>query len=162
MRYLFLALAALLFLADGSADARGRMRVRYRETVRWSGGGAGCQANAPQPEAAATIEASADDALAEVNAARAARGLRPFLKDNGLTRAAEGAARYRAAHGLAGHTSNDVAFLPPGSSAPAAGCAAWRVGEGWGSCCTYEGWTYAGAAVVVRDGVRFMHLFVRD
>lgn len=105
---------------------------------------------------------AADDALAEVNAARARRGLRPFIMDEGLTRAAKGCADFRAQRLIAGHTSNDFAALPAGSTARAAGCAAWAPGLGWGSCCTFENYTYAGAAYAIgRDGRRFMHLFVR-
>jgi hypothetical protein len=110
----------------------------------------------------------AEDALEEVNAYRAARGLRPFIRDDGLTQAAQGCADYRAERGITGHC-NDFSFVPEGSMARAAGCAAWAPhwnGEewvyGWGSCCTYENWTYAGAAYVIgRDGRRYMHLFVR-
>jgi hypothetical protein len=102
------------------------------------------------------------DALAEVNAARASRGLRPFILDDGLTKAALGAARFRAANLIAGHTANDFAYLPAGVHATAAGCAAWHDSWGWGSCCTYDGHTYAGAAWVKgSDGRRYMHLFVR-
>ncbi len=103
-----------------------------------------------------------ENALAEVNAARAARGLRPFVEDEGLTAAAIGAADFRAARLLAGHTGNDFGFVPQGSFARAAGCAAWEPSFGWGSCCSYESWTYAGAAFSTgRDGRRYMHLFVR-
>ncbi len=102
------------------------------------------------------------DALDEVNATRAARGLSPFIRDEGLTAAARGAADYRAANLIAGHTSNDFAYVPSGSSATSAGCAAWEPGLGWGSCCTYDNYTYAGAAVAMgRDGRRYMHLYVR-
>lgn len=105
---------------------------------------------------------AADDALAEVNAARAQRGLPPFVRDDALSAAAAGAADYRAAYLIGGHTSNDFAFLPRGSWASAAGCAAWPPRLGWGACCTYERWTRAGAAVTIgRDGRRYMHLFVR-
>lgn len=102
------------------------------------------------------------EALDEVNAARAARGLRPFVRDDGLTAAAKSAARFRAARRLAGHTPNDFAHLPPGANANAAGCAAWPPELGWGSCCCYENWTYAGAAWALgSDGQRYMHLYVR-
>jgi len=38
----------------------------------------------------------------------------------------------------------------------------WPDGWGWGSCCTYERWVYAGAAWCIGpDGQRYMHLFVR-
>jgi hypothetical protein len=102
------------------------------------------------------------DALEEVNAARAARGLRPFVEDKRLTEAADAVAAYRADRLMTGHTGNDFAFLPNGTQASASGCAAWPEHFGWGSCCTYENWTYAGAAWVKgRDGRRYMHLFVR-
>ena len=101
-------------------------------------------------------------ALDEVNAVRAARGLPPFVEDKGLTAAAEGAAAFRAARGTAGHTPSDFAFLPAGTTASAAGCAAWPPEMGWGSCCTYEAHRYAGAAWKMgADGRRYMHLFVR-
>ena len=55
----------------------------------------------------------ATDAIDEVNATRAKRGLKPFVRDEGLTQAAMGAAAYRAKHLISGHTSNDFKFLPP-------------------------------------------------
>lgn len=101
------------------------------------------------------------DALAEVNAVRRSRGLRPFLRDGGLLRAAKSCAKYRADRLISGHTANDFSALPRGSWADAAGCAAWY-GNGWGSCCTYENYRFAGAAWCRgRDGRRYMHLFVR-
>lgn len=104
-----------------------------------------------------------ESALAEVNAKRAQRGLPAFQSDPGLTEAAEKAAAYRAERLMAGHTKNDFAFCPPGHPrAKAAGCAAWTPDWGWGSCCTFERWRYAGAAWVMgRDGRRYMHLYVR-
>jgi len=102
------------------------------------------------------------DALAEVNAKRAARGLRPLIPDPALTEGARACAAARAARGLFGHTENDFAFLPPGARASSAGCAAYPDSFGWMSCCVYENATYGGAAWVRgRDGRRFMHLFVR-
>lgn len=101
-------------------------------------------------------------ALAEVNAVRAQRGLPPYTEDPALTTAAEGAAEFRAARLIAGHTANDFAFVPAGTNAAAAGCAAWEPSLGWGSCCTYESYRYAGAAWRMgADGRRYMHLFVR-
>lgn len=111
---------------------------------------------------AAPTGSSVGDGLDEVNAKRAARGLRPFVRDEGLTQAAHACAAFRAQHGLFGHTSNDFGFLPAGSSASAAGCAAYPASYGWMSCCTYDGYTYGGAAWVTgSDGKRYMHLFVR-
>jgi hypothetical protein len=110
----------------------------------------------------APLARAGDDALAEVNAARAARGLPPFQRDDGLTAAAMRAADFRAERLLEGHSGNDFAFLPAGVGADAAGCAAWPQGMGWGSCCSWDSYSHAGAAVTVgRDGRRFMHLFVR-
>jgi hypothetical protein len=104
----------------------------------------------------------AGDGLDEVNAKRAARGLRPFLRDEGLTRAAFACAQFRANNGLFGHTSNDFAFVPAGAFASSAGCAAYPASYGWMSCCVYDNYTYAGAAYVTgRDGKRYMQLFVR-
>lgn len=105
---------------------------------------------------------SAVDGLDEVNAKRAARGLRPFIRDDGLGLAARACAAFRARYGLFGHTSNDFAFVPVGTSAASAGCAAYTADQGWMSCCTYDNYTYAGAAWVTgSDGRRYMHLFVR-
>jgi len=106
--------------------------------------------------------ASAVDGLDEVNAKRAARGLRPFIRDDGLGIAARACAAFRARYGLFGHTSNDFSFVPAGTSASSAGCAAYPADHGWMSCCTYDNYTYAGAAWVTgSDGRRYMHLFVR-
>jgi hypothetical protein len=60
------------------------------------------------------------------------------VRDDNLVTAAAGCADYRAQRLIQGHTSNDFAFVPAGSSARAAGCAAWPQGESWGSCCTYD------------------------
>ena len=104
---------------------------------------------------------AADDGLDELNAARTARGLSPYKRDDGLTQAAKAAADFRASGLIAGHTSNDFAFVPAGSSASAAGCAAWEPSLGWGACCSYDGWSRAGAAWAMgSDGRRYMHLFV--
>src|SRR6266566_4553147 len=97
----------------------------------------------------AASAAAGENALSEVNATRAARGLRPYVEDSSLTAAATAAAEFRAARRIAGHTSNDFGFVPAGAWARAAGCAAWEPSWGWGACCTYESWTYAGAAYSV-------------
>ena len=115
-----------------------------------------------QTESSATATQIGDDALAEVNAARAKRGLRPFLPDPLLNQAARTCAKIRSANRIEGHLSNDFAHVPSGSSATSAGCGALEPSWGWGTCCTYENYTYAGAAWVMgADGRRYMHLFVR-
>jgi hypothetical protein len=155
MRYLMLALLSVLVLA-GTISANDRSKEKPSDQPgnpwRWTDEDGGYWWRWKM----------AAEALDEVNATRAARGLPPFVKDDGLTQAAVGAAKYRAEHLMAGHTSNDFAFLPAGASAPAAGCAAWEPSLGWGSCCTYDSYTYAGAAYAYgSDGRRYMHLFVR-
>lgn len=110
-----------------------------------------------------TPDPAVPDALDEVNALRARRGLRPFLRDPLLTLAARNTAVYRARYRLFGHTTNDFAFLPPGASAHAAGCAAYPTEYGWLSCAMYDDYTYAGASYEYGvDGKRYMHLFVRS
>ena len=102
------------------------------------------------------------DALDEVNAKRATRGLPPYIRDDGLTIAAQRAADARAASLTFGHTSNDFAFLPVGCSADSAGCAAYPPEYGWLSCLIWENARYAGAAYTVGvDGRRFMHIYIR-
>src|SRR5918994_5158912 len=104
--------------------------------------------------------ASAQQVLDEVNAARSARGLRPFILDENLARGASACAVYRARHRMDRHTPNDFAFLPPGAVARAGGCAAWPAGMGWGSCCTFDNHQFAGAAFCVGPGgKRYMPLF---
>ena len=53
--------------------------------------------------------------------------LRPFVRDEGLTRAAQACAAFRARAGLFGHTADDFTFVPAGSSASTAGCAGRRL-----------------------------------
>jgi hypothetical protein len=106
-----------------------------------------------------------EDALAEVNAKRAARGLRPYLHDPLLTQAARACAAFRAQHRLFGHVMTgrgDFGFLPPGARCAATGCAAYPASYGWMSCCVNDSYTYAGAAWVMGvDGKRYMSLFCR-
>jgi hypothetical protein len=113
----------------------------------------------PAAQPAATAAAGA---LAEVNAKRAARGLRPYAHDPGLTAAAQACAQFRANNFMFGHTSNDFAFVPAGTSCSSTGCAAYPASYGWMSCDVYDNYTFAGAAWAWgRDGKRYMHIFVR-
>lgn len=120
------------------------------------------------PNLKSSIEESdgAVDALHEVNAKRAARGLRPYIRDDGLTEGARRLALARARSRIFGHvTTNggDFAYLPAGARADVAGCAAYPPEYGWLSCAIYDNYTYAGAAWVMgSDGKRYMHLFARN
>ena len=115
---------------------------------------------------------AANDGLDELNAYRAQRGLKPFVRDENLSAAAGAAADYRATHLIQGHVNvnikgrqySDYDFLPAGTPrAHATGCAAAGDEWGWLSCCANENWTYAGAAWTRgRDGKRYMHLYVRN
>ena len=105
--------------------------------------------------------ATGGDGLDEVNAKRAQAGLRPFLRDEGLTMAAKGCSEYRAANQMFGHTHNDFGFCPPGVHCDAAGCAAYPASYGWMSCCTFDNYRSGGAYWTLgADGKRYMHLFV--
>lgn len=121
----------------------------------------------PSPSKDTATVSSCDDALAEVNATRAQRGLRPYTNDPVLNEAARKCAAWRAERLCEGHCAlpqGDFTFLTPvypvGSCA--GGCAAWEPSWGWGACATYDNYTYCGAAWVMgRDGKRYMHLFCR-
>lgn len=106
-----------------------------------------------------------DDALAEVNAARAQRGLRPYVNDPALNEAARKCAARRASIHCAGHCpESDFTYLSPSvnTNGVVGGCAAWEPSWGWGACATYDNYTYCGAAWVMgSDGRRYMHLFAR-
>jgi uncharacterized protein YkwD len=183
MRYLTVALAVLASAAAADAGPirnwiAGRRQAPSYQQQNFSSScaqtptpGGGMQTtqstNYSQTTVTPPSAAGAVDALDEVNAVRARQGLRPFLRDPLLTVAAQGAAAFRAVRRMAGHTANDFAFVPPGGYATTGGCGAWPVGTvttrgTWGTCCTFENHTYAGAAYVIgNDGNRYMHLFVR-
>lgn len=144
--------------SSGSTCANGVCTTSTSESVRAVG-----VIPASVSTSTSTVTAiGAAEALDEVNAARAARGLPPYVRDPGLTQAAMTIAQQRAAQHIAGHTANDFAGLPAGSTAAVAGCAAWHPSMGWGSCATYDRYTFAGAAWAMgSDGKRYMQLFAR-
>jgi hypothetical protein len=105
------------------------------------------------------------DALAELNKQRQQRGLKPYLKDDGLTKAAFAAASYRAKNHIQGHIPGqhgDFAYLPEGSHADAAGAGALTPDWGFATCAMYDSYEFAGAAWCMgNDGRKYCHLFVR-
>lgn len=96
-----------------------------------------------------------------LNRRRARLGLRLVREDKLLSRCAKACAEYRAARRIAGHTPNDFQFLTDGARSNEAGCAAWPVSMGWGSCLADDpnmsvvgvGWAMGS------DGLRYMQLF---
>lgn len=122
------------------------------------------------------------DGIYELNKQRARHGLRPFIRDENLSRAAKACSIYRAKHRISGHCTyyiqngimyrlSDFYFIPRGTmdiSRVTGGCAAWPVGlilsngDTWGSCAKHDNYTYAGAWYAIgTDGIRYMQLFVR-
>lgn len=103
------------------------------------------------------------DALDRLNYQRAQQGLYAYERDPELTKAALAIAKYRADHGIRLHTANDFNFLPKGTFAPMAGCAAWSYGHGFGACGVYERkYKRCGAAWCVgRNGLVYCHAFYR-
>lgn len=104
-------------------------------------------------------------ALDVLNQQRAQRGLRPYVFDEGLTRAAEKCASIRAANHIEGHLGgnmSDFACLEPGVQCSCTGAGALTPDWGFATCAMYEHWTYAGAAAVMgNDGKQYCSLFVR-
>lgn len=180
-RIMMIAVVSLIMASDVQAQWR---RGRWQQGSSCQNGncqivqgGASQQATVytepiPAPPIGSTPKAKvtgsrSDDALDEVNAARAARGLRPYVNDPVLNEGARKCAEWRAVRLCSGHCSlphGDFTLLPsvyPVGSC-AGGCAAWPPSLGWGACATYDNYTYCGAAWVMgSDGQRYMHLFVR-
>lgn len=157
------ALIALTVALSTSAAFAGPLRDRI--SARRSPTPTTAYAPPTSVQAGPQAVGEAVDALDQVNAQRAARGLRPFLRDDNLLVGAMGAAAQRAKLRVAGHLRGgmgDFAYLPPGTWAHAGGAGAWLPGEGFGACCVYENWNYAGAATVKgSDGLLYHQIFVR-
>jgi len=171
MRYLILTMA-LGIIVVSSVEAGPVRRFRQLPAVAPAASVApfapssetkGAEVTAAKPATEkAVVLPSVDDALEEVNAARAKRGLTPFVHDPKLNEAAKACAKIRATSFIEAHLANDFAYLPAGATATSAGCGALEPSWGWGTCCTYDNYTHAGAAWVMgADGKRYMHLFVR-
>jgi len=168
-------LVTLYVVADVSAQGR----RSQRRQVNWSHNTADQSATMPQSTGAnraTTAEESAtnvatnknlqgvDDAMDEVNAKRAMKGLPPLRKDPLLSKAALACAKQRAARNIHGHLpESDFSYLPSGASATVGGCGALDDSWGW-ETCAYDSLQYTiGGAAWVRGpgGLRFMHFFAR-
>ena len=117
------------------------------------------------PAASPKAIAPATDPLSQVNARRAAAGLRPYVQDPGLTRAAQAAVQYRARLRIRGHVQSgmgDFQFLPTGATAAAAGADWYGATAEFATCAMTDNYTFAGAASAVGpDGEWYHQLFVR-
>lgn len=175
MRWMFV-FVALLVVADPALQAQSSRRQRRQQmmnvvpttsvnttVVREMPTSETAGPAVRQVESTTAASQGSDDALQEVNAERTKRGLRPFVTDSLLNQAALACAKQRASRQIHGHLpESDFHYLPSGGQANAAGCGALEPSWGWGTCCTYDNYTYAGAAWVMgSDGRRYMHLFVR-
>lgn len=161
MRFMILAFAAMLVwcFAVEASDRKSKNRRRGETAVAVALAEGTSVRSEPKPNEAQEVK----EALAEVNADRAKRGLPPFQHDPLLSQAAYKAAQLRASQQIHGHLASDFDCLPTGAHADAAGCGALDDSWGWGTCCTYDNYSHAGAAWVRgADGRRYMHLFVRN
>jgi hypothetical protein len=121
-----------LALYDGNVQV-GSWRFTDKTYWRRDADGYFRQDKCPTAEPVRNVTEKAD-AIDEVNARRASKGLRPFISDPTLAKAALACARHRAANLIRGHC-NDFSFVPAGYPHGPAGCACWEPGTGWGSCC---------------------------
>lgn len=154
MRLSVTMFCVLALVSDASAIGRRRMQSACVP----------CQQSSPvaYAQVGGTVSVAGGDALDQVNALRSARGLPAFVRDDGLVKGALACAVHRASNRIHGHTSNDFAFLPPGSSASVGGCSAVESSWGFLSCAMWDRYTYAGAASVMgSDGLVYHQLFVR-
>lgn len=184
----FLALLVLVaMVADVSAQSRREQRRMERQERRYGWHSTAVVGNtvllanpapvavtpAPAPlpswrteETKSETKAAAQecaDAMDEVNAKRAQKGLPPLQKDPLLSQAAFACAKQRASRNIHGHLESDFAYLPPGGNATVAGCGALDDSWGW-ETCAYDSRQYTvGGAAWVRGpgGLRFMHFFGR-
>lgn len=154
------AITAIFCLLLLAGTALADHKSRNRSTTAWA---SSQPVSVVSDKQVAPTETGSNDALDEVNAYRAKRGMPPFQHDAQLTEAALKAAKQRASRGIHGHLpESDFTCLPPGAKADAAGCGALEDSWGWGTCCMDDHYSHAGAAWVRGpDGLRYMHLFVR-
>lgn len=158
-----ISLFAIVTLA-GCLFASDKWRVNSRGAAAWVVTNT-AKPTPPPPVVNGTTASESTDALDEVNAKRATRGLQPLVRDAALTEAAYKCAKARASRHVDGHLpESDFSLLSSSvnTDGVAAGCAALDTSWGWQSCCWDDpGYTHGGAAWVMGDdGKRYMHIFV--
>lgn len=115
-------------------------------------------AQATDADIAVAMQPPGADALDMVNAQRAQRGLRPYLRDPALTQHAYACAKIRAERRIFGHLNGELS----GVNASCSGCAGNEPSWGFMACDLYANWTYCGAAYVMgSDGKMYCHAFYR-
>ena len=114
------------------------------------------------------VTVDADDFLDAVNAQRARRGLRPFIRCPGLTRAAKKCAKIKARYCISGHLPggmSDFSCIEDGTLCAATGADGSKIAANdpnWFTCCMDDNYTFAGASAAIGpDGCKYMSLFVR-
>lgn len=177
-RFVLAALMLLVLVSSASAQGR-RSRRGWSNNQGWSQGWTEAAGGAvmvmPPAQPAQSVQSSAksvggsdyagnEDAMDEVNAKRAQKGLRPLQKDPLLSQGAFECAKRRASRGIHGHLpESDFSCLPPGANATVGGAGALEDSWGW-ETCAYDStqYTVGGAAWVRgRDGLRYMSFFGR-
>lgn len=182
-RFALAALMLLVLVSSASAQSRRERRQMQRQGQNqgWSEGWTVVEtpqivATAPPvspgpPEVGPTVTPpkpddfnGSADAMDEVNAKRARKGLPPLQRDPLLCQAAYECARQRAARNIHGHLpESDFSYLPSGAHATVGGAGALEDSWGW-ETCAYDSMQYrVGGAAWVRGpgGLRFMHFFGR-
>ena len=180
MKSILSLLAVLVLLTGVHADKFSRQQ-RRAQRQGWSQSQQGwtvVQEYAPVPapvvtappgqkttleEANKSTQGSAD-AMGEVNAKRAAKGLPPLIADPLLSQGAYECAKRRASRHIHGHLpESDFSCLPAGAHATVGGAGALEDFWGW-ETCAYDSTQYTvGGAAWVRgsDGRRYMSFFGR-
>lgn len=179
-RFVLAALLLLVLVSSVSAQGRRQRRKDRGWSQDWSQvmGGTVMTIDSPRTSAPPTTDgppavspdvkpadnAGSSDAMDEVNAKRAQKGLRPLQKDPLLCQGAYECAKRRASRGIHGHLpESDFSCLPSGAQASVGGAGALEDSWGW-ETCAYDNpqYTVGGAAWVRgRDGLRYMSFFGR-
>ena len=165
MNKMFLIAVAMCFMFVGEASAqRGRRnRKQYVPQVTQVQPAWVTPSDEPKKSNSPKVGEVCENALDEVNKARAERGLKPYIHDPLLAKGALECAKQRASRLIHGHLpESDFTYLPKevNVNGVVGGCAAWE--SGFGACAMYDNYTYCGASWVRgSDGLKYCHIFVR-